>query len=112
MSSYQVVERSVGANFQQVRYQDYALKRFDTEEEAFEAASRYLTYMNVDNALAASEKQASAEAYMMTKDGAYLGVLDGKPWYMRNRHGDVVQEKNYYELEGKSEVAVKPLPGT
>ena len=112
MAKYHVVEKNVGSDWQQVRYQDYVLKRFDTEEEAFAAASQYITEINVNNALAASEKQASAEVFMLTDDGVYLGVLDDAPWYMKNRHGEVVKEKNYYELEGKTEISVREVPGT
>ena len=40
-----------------------------------------------------------------------MGVLDKNDWYMLDRHGENVQ-KNYYELEGKTEVAVRVMPGT
>jgi hypothetical protein len=109
---FQVVEKDVGSDWHQVRYQDFAIKQFESAESALEAAKKYLTEVNVNNALAKTEKQASAEYFMVTEAGVMLGTLDGAEWFMKDRHGKVVTDKNYFELEGKSEVAVKPIPGT
>ena len=125
MALYQVVEKDdYGTDWSLVRYDDAANKRFDTEESALDAARRYVTSLNVENALAAGEKQRSAEAYMMTDDGAFLGVLDGENWYMYyqkdlvkngsrvHSKGEPVTDLKYYELEGKTQVAVRVVPGT
>lgn len=112
MPRFQVVEKNVGSDWQQVRYQAYAIKPFDTEEEAMVAAKKYLTSVNMDNALASDEKGKSAEAFMLTADGVYLGELNGQPSYVKDRHKNVVKDRDYWELHGKTEVAVKPIPGT
>jgi hypothetical protein len=130
MKSWQVVEKeSNGVDWAQVRYNAYALGPFDTPEEAKIAAKKYLTDLNCENALAAAEKQASAEAYMDTEDGIFLGVLNGKDWYMTypkevrgkdpdgkvkilHQKGETVKDRSYYEIEGKTEVSVRKLPGT
>ena len=49
---------------------------------------------------------------MMLKEGCFLGVLDGQDWFLTDRHNKVVTDPKYYELEGKAEVAVRPVPGT
>jgi hypothetical protein len=128
---YQIVEKDdYGTDWTPVRYFDAALKRFETEEAAVKVAKDYLTDRNALNALAAGEKEESAEAFMMLPEGVYLGVLDGKDWYMRYQKdhvvrnkasgkmevvankGDIVKDEKYYKLEGKTKVAVRPLPGT
>lgn len=119
---YQVVEKDdFGTDWHQVRYDAYAMERFDTEKLAIAAATRYLTDVNCNNSLTAAEKKAGAEAFMLVKQdeedqekitGCFMGVLDGKDWYFTDRHGKAVTDTNYYELEGKIQVAVRPVPGT
>jgi len=109
---WQVVEKSdFGTDWQQVRYQAYAMERFDSEAAAVEAAEQYLTSINCDNSLTKEEKRSGSEAFMMTKDGCFMGVLDKERWFMTDRHGKAV-ERSYYELEGKTEVAVREVRGT
>lgn len=112
MSKYIVAERGVGVAWQQVRYNNASIKQFDTEEEAFKAAKDYITSINIDNALTAEQKPASAEIYMMDEKGAFMGVLNGKDCYFMDRHKNIVSDKNAFELDGKAEIAVKVVPGT
>lgn len=126
---WQVVEKSdFGTDWQLVRYQTYAMERFDSEAAAVKAAKQYLTSINCENALTAAEKQSGAEAFMMTDDGCFMGVLDAKDWYMcypkdivkrvdgemKTVHtkGSPVMDVKYFELEGKTEVAVREVRGT
>ena len=128
---FQVVEKeAVGVDWSLVRYQSYALENFKTKEEAETAAIRYLTDLNCNNPLAAAEKQAASEAYMMRDDGCFLGILDGKEWYIcypkdvvgksktsgnvetLYKKGDKVTDTSYFELEGKTQVTVRQVPGT
>ncbi len=129
-SRWQVVEKeAIGVDWSQVRYQAYALEHFNTKEKAEAAATRYLTDINCNNPLAADEKQAAAEAFMMRDDGCFLGVLDGKDWYIcypkdivgknssgeyatLHKKGEKIQDRSYFQLEGKSEVTVRIVPGT
>ena len=47
-----VVEKDdFGTDWHQVRYKAYAMERFDSEEDALEAAKRYLTDVNCNNSL-------------------------------------------------------------
>ncbi len=103
--------------------------RFETKEEATKAATVYITGLNCDNALTHIEKRGAIEAFMMTDGGCFLGVLDKKDWYLtypkdimgkdedgkpvvvHEKHTAVVEAK-YFELEGKTQVAVRPVPGT
>lgn len=125
MSLYQVVEKDVGSDWQPVRYYDKALTRFETQEDAIQAALDYLTDRNCNNALTADEKLAAAEVFMMTDEGALLGMLDGKKWFLQYpkngpikngavsySKGDNVKDPNYFALEGKAQVAVRTLPGS
>lgn len=136
MSQWQVVEKEdFGTDWAPVRYHNAATKRFSTEAEAMEVAMDYVTDVNVRNALAAGEKEDAAEAYIMTKDGVFLGFMEqgGKQsaWYMKYykdavgkdpndrsktvvvaKKGDNVKDAKYYKLEGKTQVAVRTLPGT
>jgi len=113
MAFFQVVEKdSYATDWALVRYHDASVSRYNTELEAIEVAKKYVTDQNVNNALAAGEKQSAAEVYIMLGGKVFLGVLDGKDWFMLDRHKKEVTEKNYYELEGKGEVAVRPIPGT
>lgn len=128
--AWQIVERDdYGTDWHVVRYDAVALTRFQKEEEAIAAAKKYLTSQNCDNVLTAAEKRNSLEAFMQTDEGIYLGILDGKDWYLTypkdivgkdddgNRiilynKGDIISDPKYYELEGKAEVAVRIVPGT
>jgi len=103
------------------------LQRFETEEKALEAAKAYITSRNCDNPLTPDEKLQQFEVFMMDDKGAYLGDLDGKPWYRQypkdikrviegkdqvvHPKGEIVKERNWL-LEGKGEVKVRTLPGT
>lgn len=127
---FQVVEKeSYATDWAIVRYNDMAMMKFDTEQEAIDAARRYITERNCDNPLAADEKLKNAECFMIDDVGVYLGQLDGNTWYMKYpkdgpvdknsadgdlkyRKGDVVQDKTWFELEGKAEIKVRPVPGT
>lgn len=124
---YQIVEKDdFGTDWAPVRYHNASTRRFQTEEEALEIAKDYLTDRNVRNALAAAEKEEGAEAWMLLPDGIFLGVLDGKDWYMKYakdtvdpktkqvvaHKGDNIKDEKYYKLEGKTRVAVRVLPGT
>lgn len=125
MSKYQVVEKDdYGTDWAPVRYNERALTRFDSEKEAIDIAVEYITDRNVNNALTAGEKLPNIECYMMTEKGCFLGILDGQPWYMtypkdivkngtiKHAKGDIVTDKKNDRLEGKTEVAVRTLPGT
>lgn len=113
MSKFQVVEKGdFGTDWALVRDdRRNAADRFNTEEEAYAAAEQYLTDLNCNNALTKAEKRGAIEAFMLTDEGCFLGVLDGEKWYMTDRHDKPVDEK-YFELEGKTQVAVRPVPGT
>jgi len=132
MAFFQVVEKDdFGTDWAPVRYNERALTRFETQEEAAKVAAEYITDRNVNNALTAAEKIANFECFMMVanqdgKLGCFLGTLDGKPWYLTHpkdvvdgvgntkyAKGDIVASKTEdYRLEGKTEVAVRTLPGT
>lgn len=126
---FQVVEKTdFGTAWQQVRYEAYAIERFDIEKKALDAAKQYLTDVNCNNALAKEEKLNAAEAFMMTDKGCLLGVLDREDWYMTYpkdiskkvngemqvvyQKGAPVKDAKYFMLEGKTEVAVRQVPGT
>ncbi len=128
---FQVVEKDMGGDWHPVRYYDRALTRFETEKEATQAAVDYVTDRNCNNALAKDEKQAASEVFMVTKTGCFLGMLDKEPWYMlypkdiisrkieigeppkiEHTKGDVVADRTYFQLEGKTEVAVRTIPGS
>ena len=66
---------------------------------------------------------------MITGDGCFLGILDGENWYMEypkdmigklsdgstgveHNKGDLVKDKKFFLLEGKTEVSVRKTPGT
>jgi hypothetical protein len=125
MPKWEVLEReSTTTPWLPVR-NEKVLSRYGTREEAMVAAKRYVTERNVDNALASSEKEASADVFLMDDEGCYLGHLDGKPWYMRQKKdvvskidkskilfkkGDVIKDANYFELDRKGEICVKEVP--
>ena len=122
---YQIVEKDTFAtDWSLARYNENVLARFDTEEQAMKIAKEYITDRNCNNALTKDEKRANIEAYIMTESGCFLGVLDGKDWYLdyqkdfKNRKtnvtaskGDIVKDQSYFELEGKTEVKVRAVPG-
>ena len=126
MARWQVVEKEAfGTDWQPVRYYDRALTRFETEELAVAAAVDYVTERNCNNPLTKEAKLDAVEVFMMTKKGAFLGNLDKEPWYLTypkdikdkqadvvHAKGDIVQDSKFFALEGKTEVAVRPLPGT
>ena len=128
---FQVVEKDdFGTDWAPVRYNERALTRFETEKEAIDIAVEYVTDRNVNNALTSAEKLANFECFIMTEKGCFLGILDGKPWYLTHpkdvmgkdnngesivkyAKGDAVTSKaDDFRLEGKTEVAVRTLPGT
>jgi hypothetical protein len=127
---FQVVEKDdFGTDWHQVRYQAYAMERFDTEEAATDAAKKYLTEVNCNNSLTKEEKRSGAEAFMMLKEGAFMGVLDGDDWYLDypknmtgklpdgtmgilHEKGAFITDPKHFELQGKIEVSVRPVPGT
>jgi len=131
MAKYQVIEKTdFGTDWAPVRYNDQALTRFDSEEAAMKEAIRYLTETNCNNVLTKTEKRHAIEAYMMNENGCFLGVLDGEDWYLTypkdivghnpetgqqevlHAKGDVIKDTKWFELEGKTQVAVRPVPGT
>lgn len=124
---YQVIEKeSYATDWAIVRYGNMSMTRFDSEGEALDAACKYITDRNCDNPLAADEKLKNAECFMIDVNGCYLGVLDGNDWYLKYPKdgprdkdgnpkylkGDVVKDKTWFELEGKTEVSVRPIRGT
>ena len=124
---FQIVEKDGMAVDWAMPRPDYTTVHFTDKDEAIKNARRYVTERNFDNALAAAEKETSAEMFMMDDQGVYLGELDGKSYYMRykkneldrkdrtkvlHKTGDVVQDKTYFELENKGEVVVREVPGT
>jgi len=126
---WQVIEKDdYGTDWHQARYNDRVIQRFATEQEAINAAKMYLTELNCDNPLTKEEKKAAAEAFMMIDGCVFLGILDDNDWYLTypkdisrrisgemrvvHQKGDIVKEANYYELEGKTQIAVRPVPGT
>lgn len=126
MSLWQVVEKDgYATDWALVRYNEQALSRFSTKEEAEKAAYAYLTDRNVNNALTKDEKLHNFECFMQTDEGCFLGILDGQPWYLTHpkdvvRKGDVKYAKgeaikdptSTHLLEGKTEVSVRVLPGS
>ena len=91
MPKFQIVEKdSYATDWAPVRYHDAAVQRFDTEEDAVKVAKDYLTDVNVNNALAAAEKQRASELFMVTDKGIFLGILDGKDWYMTDPKGNII----------------------
>ena len=128
---WHVVEKDdYGTDWHQVRDDVYAMERLDTQEDAVEAAKKYLTLVNCNNALTKEEKRSGMEAYMFIEnEGCFLGILDGEEWFLDYRQnvtgkledgtkgvihekGDIVMEPPHFELEGKTEVAVREVRGT
>ena len=126
MKKWQVIEREGISSNWSVPRAPYTIDQFDNKDVAMEAAKKYVTELNVDNALASGEKEASAEVFLVDDQGCYLGFLDGKPWYMcykknilsqdrqtvLHKCGEIVKDVNYFELDKKGEVAVREVPGT
>ncbi len=128
--SFQIVEKDdFGTDWAAVRYGNRVLTRFSTKDEAQKEAIAYLTDRNCNNALTADEKRNNIEAFMMTDEGCLLGILDGKTWYLtypkdvigKDGNGNQivkyakstnVKDKTWFELEGRTEVAIRLLPGT
>ena len=126
MAKWQIVEREgVTSNWTVPRTPE-TIDQFDQEEDAVIAAKKYVSSVNVDNALAAAEKETSAEMFLKDAQGIYLGDLDGAPWYIRykkdevnrktgeviHKQDEIVTDENYYELDKKGEIAVRQVPGT
>ena len=113
MSSWQVVEKSgFGTAWDLVRYNENALQRLPTQDDAMKVAKQYLTEVNCNNALTKDEKRNQVEAFMMTDEGCYLGCLDGEEWFMLDRKGQAVKDLTYFELNDKAEVKVREIPGS
>lgn len=132
--SWQIIEKGdFGVDWAQVRFsgkQSHLIgTKLESEEVAVKAAVDYITDLNCDNALTPDEKLNNLECFMVTAHGVYLGVLDGDPWYMKypkdivgkledgstgvlHHKGETVQDKSFFLLEGKTEVAVRKIPGT
>lgn len=110
---YQVVEKeSFATDWALVRDDTgRASRSFDDYDLAWSAARDYITDRNCNNALAKAEKRAAFECFIKTEKGIFLGILDGEEWYLLDRYGNHVDEK-YFELELKSQVMVRPVPGT
>ena len=131
---YQVIEKGdFGVDWAPVRFTGSLShligKRFETEEEANQAAADYMTDANCNNALTPAEKLNNLECFRMTPEGCFLGVLDGKPWYMTYpkdimgkladgtkgvvyQKGDTINDRSFFLVEGPTEVAVRRTPGT
>lgn len=127
MTKYQIIEREGSNSVWSVPSGHDRSRHFDTEEEAIKAAKQYVTEVNMDNALASSEKESAAELFFMDNKGAYLGTVDGEDVYMEYKRnlsdprdrtktvhaqGETVKDTTYYELEHKGEVQVRVVPGT
>lgn len=109
---WQIVEKDdFGTDWSLVRYDDRAVMAFDDNASALKSARHYITNRNCNNALTKEEKRAAVECWMKTSTGIFLGELDGKDWYLLDREGKHVNEK-YYELQGKTQVAVREVPGS
>ena len=123
---WQIVEKNdFGTDWHLVRYEDRAIGRFDTQEKALVEAKRYLTLNNCNNALTKNEKLSNIEMFMIDDNGVYLGELDNEPWYftypkdikekdgtIKFAKGETIKNKKFFLLEGKTEVSVRPIPGT
>ncbi|MFA6088618.1 MAG: hypothetical protein WC755_02025 [Candidatus Woesearchaeota archaeon] len=130
MKRWQVIEREGVTSGWSVPRTPYAIEQFNSKAEALVAARKYVTELNVDNALASGEKETAAEVFLVDDVGCYLGDLDGKPWYMKykkdvtvkdsssgekktlHKTGEIVKDATYFELDKKGEVAVREVPGT
>lgn len=124
---WQLIEKEdFGTDWAPVRFGAYTMTRFETKDEAMKAAVDYVTDRNCNNALAAAEKKQASECFMMTDRGVFMGILDGKDWYLtypkdilkrgstdvEHQKGDIIKDEKWFELEGKTQVAVRELPGT
>lgn len=125
MPKYQVIERDGAFAVWSVPRATGTSDHFETKEAAMIAAKKYVNSVNCENALAASELEASAELYLMDDTGVFLGFNNGQPWYMQykkdqtdpkdrsvvlHKKGEVV--KDPLEVSGKGEVKVREVPGT
>lgn len=117
MPKYQIVEKDdFGTDWHVVRYSDASIKRFETEEDAVAAAKEYVHKTN-DSSLCSSDRQSGAECFMQVKEGFFLGFKDAKKgapredWLAMDGRKNVLTKRSQ-ELEGKTEVKVRPIPGT
>ena len=127
MPNYQIVERdSPSADWKLAQILN-ASTRFETKDEAIEAAKDYITKTNMNNPITAGEKEKTSSLFMIDKIGCFLGNLDGADYYMKYKkdernqqdrtkvlhgEGEIVKDTTYFELERKSEVSVREVPGT
>ncbi len=129
---WQLIEKEdFGTDWAPVRFGAYTMTRFENKQDAVKSAVDYVTDRNCNNALAAAEKKQAAECFLMTEAGCFMGVLNGEDWYLRypkdimdpkfndkgghdvlHNKGDIINDTKWFELEGKSQVAVRTLPGT
>lgn len=127
MPKYQVIERDGAFAIWSMPRTQGTSDHFEKQDDAVMAAKKYVTSVNVENALAEGEQEASAELYMMDDVGAFLGFVNGKSWYMRykkdqtdpkdravvlHKKDEIVKDRNYFELSSKGEVSVREVPGT
>lgn len=113
MPSYQVVEKDdFGTDWHVVRYDNAATMRYDTEADALKAAKEYVHRTN-DTVLCSSDRQSGAEAFLVMGDGFFLGFADdGKDWFAKDGRGVILKDATSHLLEGKTQVTVRPVPGT
>lgn len=106
---FQVEEREgQGSHWELVKMGNNILtpvQRIPTKKAAVEIAKQYVSELNFDNALTADEKVKSFDAYLMDDNGVFLGNLDGKDVYLKDKDS-VVKDVNYYMLSDKVEVRV------
>ena len=114
MSMWQVVEKTdYGTDWHLVKYDLDTLDRLRSKEEGVEAAKKYLTKINCDNALTKEEKRNGIEAFMMLDGKVFLGVLDGSQWYLTDKKTkEVITSQKHFELEGKTQIDVREVRGT
>lgn len=110
---FQIVEKDdFGTDWHLIRYDDASVKRFNTEAEANDAAKKYINKAN-DTSLCALDRQSGSECFMATEKGFFLGFQDnGEDWYMIDGKKNITKDRHYHELEGKTEVKVRLIPGT
>jgi len=85
------------------------IDRIPTEKEAVTLAKKYVSEINLENALTAEEKISSFDAYFMDKKGAFLGNLDNKDVYLKDKDKNIVKDENYYLLTNKIAVRIKKM---
>jgi len=113
MKRWQVVEKAnFDVDWHLVRYDLEALDHFTSKDDAMAAAKKHITKLNCDNALTKEEKKNSVEAFMFIDTQVYLGELDGKAWFLLDKHGKIICDPKHYQLDGKAQIAVREVPGT